>query len=136
MSIWRFSTGSGGLAVPALKHDSISPNTPAALVCSQGLNYTKDRLFKQFLWSSDEPIASEGNATLGSSGIDEWETVPALNMCINNSWSYTNTTVEPYILREGYGMGIICDSAWTQVASPVLTAPVGSADFFIEFEMV
>lgn len=136
MSFYRFTTGSGGLYVAPVKHDTTNPTPPPEIVTSTNMNYTTQVRLKRFLWSSDEPLAAEGNATAGSAGIDEWETIPAFNRQLDHRWSYTDTTVEPIILREGYGLGLVCDAAYTSAASPALSTPVGTADIFMEFEMV
>lgn len=120
LSLCRFSTGSGGLPLTPLRHDTADPALPAQIICSTGMNYTVDARFRHIRWSTDEPIAGTGQ------GIDEIQTVPSLNMLWDSSYAYINENlVQPMVLREGQGIGI--------VVTAISGAVAGSGDFFIEF---
>lgn len=124
MRIDRLTTGSGGIDVLPIRHDSNTATLPAAIICSTNLSFTKEVTLRRFFWSSDEPIAS------GGANIDELQVNPGFTAVIDHSWSYFDSTVQPYVLREGYGLGIICENAYS---SGSVTATAGSADVFIEF---
>ena len=121
MNISRLTTGSGGISLLAVKHDSQAPSLPAQIVTATNMDYTIDTTIRRYAWSNSEPLSSAAN------GIDEQQTVPAFNMVWDYSASYINTTVEPLVLREGYGVAVILGT----LAAGVLAS--GSADFFIEF---
>lgn len=110
----KLTTGSGGTPLVPLKHDSTSPGFPAQIIAAQNLSYTLGDLVRRIPWSSDEPVAFTANTT------DELETVPSLNVWWESS--YTDTNVQPLVLRPGEGLGIIQTTSTT----------VGVADFFIE----
>lgn len=120
ISFSRLSTGSGGISVLPVKHDSQSASLPAQVVCATNMDYTVHARLRRFAWSSDEPLSSDAN------GIDEVETIPAFTMFWDYSVAYNSTTVEPLVLREGYGAAILLDTLSSGTG-------VGSADFFIEF---
>jgi hypothetical protein len=126
LEIWRFSTGSGGLAVQIIKHDTQSPAPPSQIIASTGMSYTKNSLLRRIIWSSDEPVSSD------AAGIDEIQTLPAFCNLLDYTMSYTNSTVEPIILRPGYGIGVVLQGAYNVGA---LATPVGSCDLFIEYTM-
>lgn len=119
-SLQRFTTGSGGIAVVPVKHDTTASSLPAQIITSTNMNFTPEVTLRSIGWSSDEPIASD------SSNIDEFQTVPSLNIVWDCSQSYINEAIEPLVLREGYGAGLVLTSA----ASASI---VGSADFAFEF---
>lgn len=121
-SLQRFTTGSGGLAVIPVKHDTESPSLPAQIVTSTNMNYTTEVTLRRIAWSSDEPLAGDGNNT------DEFQTIPSINTVWDCSYSYINENIEPLVLREGYGAGIVLTSAFS-------AAIVGSADFAFEFSV-
>lgn len=109
------TTGSGGFALSPIKHDSLSPNIPSQISFAADMSYTNSSLLRKVLWSTDEPI----QATVSS--IDEWETIPSLNLLWETS--YKDTNIQPLTLREGQGFSL----------NNVTTTNVGVADFFIEF---
>lgn len=121
-SLQRFTTGSGGTAVVPVKHDTAASSLPAQIITSTNMNYTTEQTLRRFAWSSDEPIASD------ASTIDEFQTVPSLNIVWDCGYSYVNEAIEPLVLREGYGAGLVLTSA----ASASI---VGSADFAFEFSV-
>lgn len=110
----KLSTGSGGTPLAPIKHDSSSPSLPAQIVASQNMSYTSSNLLRRVPWSCDEPVSYTANT------IDEIETVPSFNVW----WecSYTEANVQPLVLREGEGLGILQKTANT----------VSVADFFME----
>jgi hypothetical protein len=91
------TTGSGGTAITPVKHDSLNENFPAQIVTSTNMSYTNSDLVLRTLWSSDEPAQATSSA-------DELETIPALNII----WDveYHQSTVEPIVCREGYGVSL------------------------------
>lgn len=115
----RFTTGSGGLALVPVKHDTQAQSLPAQIVISTNMNYTRETTIRAIPWSSDEPQA-------GFATTDEFQTLPTLNMVWDCSQSYINESWEPLVLREGYGAGLV-------LASASSAAVVGSADFAFEF---
>jgi hypothetical protein len=117
LEIIRISTGSGGVALPVVKHDTLSPNLPAQVVSSLGMSYTQSDKILRMIWSSDEPLQS------GNASIDEWQTIPAGNLLWDSSYSFSE--VQPLVLREGQGLAVIQNT--------VTTSAVGAADFFMEF---
>lgn len=113
-SLYRISTGSGGTFLPYVKHDSASSSLPSQIIISSSMSYTTSDLLRKYVYSSDEPIASDAN------GIDELQTIPSLNVL----WDSTKAVdCEPIVCREGYGIALI----------NTLAAPVGIADVFVEF---
>jgi hypothetical protein len=125
MELWRFSSGSGGLAVQIVKHDSQSVSPPSQIIASTGMSYTNNDLFRRYFWSSDEPVATDVTT------IDEIQVIPWFGCIYDYSTSYINSTIEPIVLREGYGIGLVHKGAYTSAG--VITTPVGSCDVFIEF---
>ncbi len=96
------STGSGGVAIVPLKHDSENETLPSQIVAASNLTYTTNSIIRRWPWSIDEPLAA------GVNGIDEIETNPALMDCIYSELSLTTASeIQPFTLREGQGLGII-----------------------------
>jgi len=124
MRVDRFTTGSGGVELLVVKHDTQSSSLPSQIVCSTNMSFTTEVTFKRFYWSSDEPLASD------AANIDEFQTLPKVGKVVDFDWSYSNSTVQPYVLREGYGIGLVCENSFS---TSTIAAPVGSADFFFEF---
>lgn len=112
--IRKLTTGSGGTPLAPVKHDSSSPSFPAQVVAAQNMSYTLSDLIRRIPWSNDEPVSFTANT------IDELEVVPSLNVWWESS--YTDSNVQPLVLREGQGLGIIQTTSTT----------VGVADFFME----
>lgn len=124
MRIDRLTTGSGGIDVLPIRHDTNTSLLPSAVVCATNLSFTTEVTYRRFLWSSDEPIST------GASTIDELQINAGFTKVIDHWWSFGNSTVQPYVLREGYGLGIICENAYS---GGTITTAVGSVDVFIEF---
>lgn len=124
LDLYRFTTGSGGIAVNPVKHDSTNENIPAQIVTSTGMNYTLDVKLKSRTWSTAAPGAA------GVTHIHELETVPSLNMLHDASASYNTswTQNKPIVLREGYGAGLIS-------FVPGLAGINGAVDCLMEFSM-
>lgn len=124
MRVDRLTTGSGGIDVLPIRHDSNTSTLPSEVVCATNLSFTTEVTLKRFFWSSDEPVAT------GAATIDELEVNPSFTQVIDHRWSYFSSTVQPYVLREGYGLGIICENCYS-AGTP--STPVGSVDLFMEF---
>lgn len=121
MQIVRITTGSGGFAIAPLKHDSADAAIPSQIASAVNMTYTTDVIIRRFWWSSDEPVAS------GTQSQDEIQTVPSLMIVWDSDWYMQgNTTVEPIVLREGYGLAIINTTA----------SSVGVVDTFFEVEVI
>ena len=81
--------------------------------------------FTRFTWSSDEPAAFETN------GIDEVQTLPYFTTVYDYTNCYVSeSNLQPITLREGYGLGVIFEGAFSAGA---VATPVGVCDIFIEF---
>jgi hypothetical protein len=124
MKVDRFTTGSGGVELLVVKHDTQSPSLPSQIVCSTNMSFTTDVTLKRFLWSSDEPLAGD------NANIDEFQTLSKFGKVVNFDWSYYNSTIQPYVLRQGYGVGLVCENSFNV---STIAAAVGSADIFFEF---
>jgi hypothetical protein len=108
----RITTGSGGVAITPLKHDSTNESFPAQIVVSTNMSATQTDLMARAFWSSDEPAA-------GAITNDELQTMPAMNLI----WdvSYNDSNIEPMVCREGFGLALVN-----------ITSTVGIADVFFE----
>jgi hypothetical protein len=117
MELRRLTTGSGGTPLTPVKHDSTNASFPAQIVAATNASVTVESLFRRWIWSTDEATANS------AATMDELETLPALNLI----WDvgYADTTVEPIVLREGYGLSIQCTGSNT----------AGSTDLFFEVTM-
>ncbi len=117
LQIYTISTGSGGIALLPVKHDSSSPNLPSQVVCATNMSYTNNKLIRNCYWSNDEPILT----TVGT--VDEYQLLPRMSLFWDSS--YRDTNVQPLVLREGQGVSL----------NNSTNTAVGIADFFIEFTM-
>lgn len=124
MRVDRFSTGSGGVELLVIKHDSASQSLPSQIVCSTNMSYTSDATLRRFLWCSEEPLSTDVAA------IEDYQTNPYVTKVVDFDWSYQSSVVQPYTIRPGFGVGIVFENAYT---TGTITTPVGSADFFFEF---
>ncbi len=116
----KLSTGSGGIALTPLALDTQSPSLPAQIVCASNLNYTLDAtnsLYRRITRSDDEPLST------ATASMDEHQTVPSLNTVWDTNPQ--QTTVEPIVLREGQGVGLINTVAPNSAGTPI-------GDFVIE----
>jgi hypothetical protein len=117
MELRRITTGSGGTPISPVKHDSTNESFPAQIICGTNMSITATDLFRRWIWSTDE-ASSNVTAT-----IDEFETLVPFNYI----WDvgYGETSVEPLVLREGYGLSVQCTGS-------ILT---GSCDLFFEMTL-
>lgn len=124
MRVDRLTTGSGGIDLLPIRHDTNTSTLPSEIVCATNLSFTSQSTLRRFFWSSDEPVAT------GPATIDELQVNPGFTAVVDHTWSYYSSTVQPYVLREGYGLGVICENAYSAGS---ISTPVGSADLFMEF---
>lgn len=111
----RITANSGGSAGLTLKHDSNTTNLDSNITVVTGSTDTVGTdAYRRFLWSTDEPAATAAT-------IDEWQCIPIFNTV----WSsgYSETELDPIVLREGEGLTM------KQPGSNTL----GQCDIFIEF---
>lgn len=124
LSLYRFTTGSGGLTMSPLKHDSTAVAMPAQIVCSTNMSYTIDAFIKRISWSTKEPLAAN------TAFVSELQTIPAWTTFGDYSQSLRGFNAEPLVLREGYGAGII-----VQVPSGGSIGTAAVADYILEFDV-
>lgn len=119
LELRRITAGSGGTPVTPAKHDTGSETFPAQIVVSTNMIYTASDVFRRSIWSNDEAI---GTTTVVS--IDEMEVFVPLNLL----WDvgYADSTVEPIVCREGYGVALINTG----------NTAVGVVDVFMEVTLV
>lgn len=116
IEIRRITAGSGGNIITPTKHVSSNPSLPAQVIVASAMTVTNSDLLRRVVWSTDEPVANT------TATIDELETLPAI--CTVWDSGYTDTDIQPLVLREGEGVSVMN-----------VGATVGVADFFIEFTM-
>lgn len=118
MRIYRSVIGasppSGGATVTSVTHDTANTALDANTTAGTGRTITDGDLFRQYLWSNDEPAVS-------GSTMDEWELFVPFAEVFNAG--YGDTNVQPIVARAGFGAHIKQQG----------TSAVGSADFEIEF---
>lgn len=114
MQLWSTNSTGGGAALTPVKHNSGIANLPSTIIASTGSTNNLVSLFRRFIWSSDEPVATEVNS-------DVFQLKPKWNILYE--LPITNTQLEPIVLNEGQGIAIRF----------VTASSVGQADFFIEF---
>ncbi len=110
----KLSASSGGTTIVPVKHDTASAALAAEIVTGTNQTITPTDVFRRIIWSTDEP---SGNAAMT---IDEFQTLHPL--CCVWSQGYADTTMDPIVLREGEGFGVINTGA-----------SVGQCDIVIEF---
>lgn len=115
LKLTTISTGSGGIALLPVKHDSTTPSLPSQIVVATNMSYTVDKLLRNCFWSNDEPLQT----TAGS--VDEFQLLPRVSLFWDSSYKDTNVT--PFVIREGQGISL----------NNSTNTAVGIADFFIEF---
>ena len=99
MVIYRQTVGGsapiGGSTITPVKHDTNSGALAANVTAGTGRTITDGDLFRQYLWSNDEPDVS-------GSSMDEWE----LFVPFAEVWNagYGDSNVEPIVSRAGYGV--------------------------------
>lgn len=114
MRVNRTTAASAGTTVTAVKHDTNSSALAAQTTCGTGRTITRTDVFRQYLWSNDEPVVS--GATL-----DEWEMLVPFAEVWNAG--YGDSNVEPLVCRAINGVEIQQSG----------TSAVGTNDFEIEF---
>lgn len=114
MRVNRTTEASAGSTVTPVKHDSNSSALDANTTCGTNRTITRPEVFRQIVWSNDEP-------TVSGSTQDEWECLVPFAEIWNAG--YGDSNVEPIVCRAGYGAEIQQAGA----------SAVGSADLEIEF---
>lgn len=118
IALRRSTAQSGGTAITPTKHDTLSENMPAQVLCATGgtVTLSGDVAFRNIVWSNDEPVASSGTS-------DELECLVPLNYI----WDSTggDADIEAIVLREGQGIDIRHSGS----------SVVGIVDAFIEYTM-
>lgn len=114
MRVTRTTTGSAGSAVTPVAHDTGNSSLAANLTSGTGRTVTATDVFRQFLWSNDEPAVS--GATL-----DEWELL--VPFCEVWNAGYADTNVQPIVCRATQGAQLLHTG----------TSAVGTTDLEIEF---
>lgn len=125
LAIQTFSSGSGGINIQPLKHDSSSSTPPSQIICSTNMSYKVRDTFRKVMWAPDEPLVSGTDAVVSSGHIDELLCLPSIGVLWDSTYN-TSSPTEPIVLREGLGMGIVS-------TDPVIQTQVGYVDVFLEF---
>jgi hypothetical protein len=114
MRITRITTASGGAGVTPVAHDTNNSALASNLTSGTGRTVTTTAVFRQYLWSNDEP-------TVSAASMDEWE----LFVPFAEVWNagYGDANVQPITCRAAQGFQIRHEG----------TTAVGSNDFEIEF---
>lgn len=114
MRITRITAAAAGTAVTPVAHDTNNPALPADLTSGTNRTITTTDIFRQYLWSNDEPAVSAATQ-------DEWELLVP-NAEVWNA-GYGDSNVQPIVCRAGQGFQILHQG----------TSGTGSNDFEIEF---
>jgi hypothetical protein len=114
MRVTRITDATGGSAVTPVAHDTTNAALPAQLTAGTGRTVTTTDVFRQYIWSNDEPAVSAAT-------IDEWELLVPFAEVWNAG--YGDTNVQPLVCRATQGVQL----------SHVGTTLVGANDFEIEF---
>lgn len=114
MRLYRSTAASVGAAVTPVAHDTNNTALAAEITAGTGRTITDSDLFRQYIWSNDEPAVS--GATM-----DEWELLVPFAEVWNAG--YGDTNVQPIVCRAVQGFHI------KQQGS----SAVGTADLEIEF---
>jgi hypothetical protein len=112
LELRRLTAGSGGTAITPFKHDTNDESFPAQIVVATNMTFTPTDLLTRVLWSTDEPA-------INVLTIDELQITTPL--CTLWDAGYADSSVEPIVCREGYG-----------VALTNIGATVGQVDVFME----
>lgn len=114
MRVNRGTSSTGGSTVTPVKHDTASSALTADVTAGTGRTFGRTDVFRQYLWSNDEP-------TVSGATMDEWE----LLIPFAEIWNagYGDSNIEPIVCRPGFGVEIQQSGA----------SAVGSNDFEIEF---
>ena len=114
MRLYRTTTASAGSTVTPVKHDTDNTGLNANTTCGTGRTCTDSDLFRQYIWSNDEPSVSGATQ-------DEWELL--VPFCEVWNAGYGDTAVQAIVCRAVQGFHI------KQQGS----SAVGTNDFEIEF---
>lgn len=114
MRVNRTTAASAGTTVTPVAHDTSSSALNGSTTAGTGRTITRTSIFRQYLWSNDEPAVS--GATL-----DEWELLVPFAEVWNAG--YGDANIEPITCRQNFGVEIQNSG----------TTAVGSNDFEIEF---
>lgn len=117
MKIRRITTASAGSAVTPVAHDTNSAALDANTTSGTGRTVTGTDLFRQYIYSNDEPAVS-------AASMDEWELLVPFAEVWNAG--YGDSNIEPIVCRAIQGADI------QQAGS----SAVGTADLEIEFTSV
>jgi len=98
MEIRRSSSHSGGSSVTPTAFDTTSESVPAQVLFAYNATVGDAGVFRGFVISSDEISVMAGTS------IDEWQTIPALQL-IYDSARYS-PEIQPMTLREGEGLHV------------------------------
>lgn len=101
MRIERHSTGAptGGTTVTSVPHDTGNAALNAGFSAGTGRTTTATDVFRQYVWSNDEPA-------VGGNTLDEWE----LFLPFVEVWNagYGEGAVQPLVLRGTVAQGLQC----------------------------
>ena len=117
MQVRRSSTAStptGGSTVTPILHDTNNTALSANVTAGTGRTVTDGDLFRQYIWSNDEPSVS-------ASTMDEWELFVPFTEVWNEG--YADSNVQPLTARVSEGFHLRHSGS----------TAVGTADFEIEF---
>lgn len=114
MRVTRITAASGGSAVTPVAHDTNNTSLAANTTAGNGRTTTASDVFRQYIWSNDEPGVSANT-------IDEWELLVPFAEIWNAG--YGDSNVQPIVCRATQGVQILHSGS----------SAVGSNDFEIEF---
>jgi len=114
MRLYRTSAASAGTAVTPVAHDTGNTALHANITAGHNRTVTDGDLFRQYIWSNDEP-------TVSAATMDEWELLVPFAEVWNAG--YGDSNVQPITLRENQGFHIKNQGS----------TAVGTNDFEIEF---
>lgn len=114
MQVTRTTTASGGSAVTPVAHDTGNSALTADFSSGTGRTATASDVFRQYLYSNDEPVVS-------GSTLDEWELLVPFAEVWNAG--YGDSNVQPIVARPGQGVQILHTGSTT----------VGTCDLENEF---
>lgn len=114
LRIRRLTAASGGTSITPVKHDTASSALDANTTCGHNRTVTGTNVFRNLVWSNDEP-------TVSGATLDEWECLVPFAEIWNAG--YGDSNVEPLVCRAGYGIDLQQSGA----------SAVGTMDAEIEF---
>lgn len=117
MRVNRITAASAGSAVTPIAHDTSSAALDANSTSGTGRTTTASDIFRQWVWSNDEPAVS-------GTSMDEWELLVPFAQIWESG--YGDSNVEPVVCRAAQGFEIKQQGV----------SAVGTNDFEIEFTNV